>query len=76
MGTNYTIHIGKRSGLPEGSEPACQFEWAIPAGIIALLSANARVIEDEYGRQLSVGEFLALALHDDWVTDNIGERFS
>lgn len=76
MGTNYTIHIGKRSALPEGSEHASQFEWAIPAGIIALLSANAQVIEDEYGRAFSVGEFLALVLHDDWVTDNIGERFS
>lgn len=73
MGTNYTLHIGKRSALGAGQ---CAFTWAIPPGILSLLPPNAEVVESEYGERLTVGELMARIVADEPVFDSIGERFS
>lgn len=74
MGTNYTVRIGKRSSL--GGERGCVFTWAIPPAVLALLPANADVVQDEYGRDLTVGEFLVTVAGDEAAEDEIGTRFS
>lgn len=73
MGTNYYLHLGKRSSIGNGR---CSFTWAVsPPGSGEGLEPTIP-IQDEYGRELTVGEFLDLIKDDEIIVDHIGERFS
>ena len=54
MGTNFTLHIGKRSAT--GVEGGL-FTWAVNPHILRLLPRDTRV-ENEYGDRLTLGDLL------------------
>jgi len=73
VGTNYYIHIGKRSA---GPATGGIFTWAIPPGILGLLSPGAPIIQNEYGDSVTVGEFIAQLEGADSDHALVGQAFS
>lgn len=78
MGTNYYLHLGKRSAAGEGQ---CSFTWAVsPAALTPSarprLSLAAVAVQDEYGREMTLAEFLDLIGDDMPELAHIGQRFS
>jgi hypothetical protein len=74
MGTNYYLHLGKRSSIGQGR---CSFTWAVPpvSGSPAILRLCVTV-QDEYGREMTLSEFMAAIAEDEQRVDQVGERFS
>jgi 3-deoxy-D-manno-octulosonate 8-phosphate phosphatase KdsC-like HAD superfamily phosphatase len=74
VGTNYYLHLGKRSSIGDGR---CSFTWAVPP-----VDATARIIRlcatvrDEYGGEQTLAEFMGIISEDQQQVDHIGERFS
>ena len=80
MGTNYYLHLGKRSATPASDPVPCGFHWAIPPTVLDDLGPDvdrdSSVIEDEYGRRLTIEEFEALIRWDGQDRTMVGEEFS
>lgn len=55
MGTNYYLHLGKRSAAGKGK---CVFTVA------SEVAYNTATVQDEYGREMSYPEFLDLISAD------------
>ena len=73
MGTNFYLHLGKRTAGPAGRP--CTFIWA--AARHELVSQQeGPVIEDEYGRVLTWAQFYDLTGADISDERQIGEAFS
>lgn len=74
MGTNYYLHLGKRSSIGEGR---CSFTWATPP--VNATGATMRLcatVHDEYGREMTLPEFMTMIADDEQRRDRIGQRFS
>lgn len=79
MGTNYYLHLGKRSSIGQG----CSFTWATPPpGSSQRPTAwpwpipPTITVIDEYGCEQSLGEFFELVNEDEQRLERIGQRFS
>ena len=73
MGTNYYLHLGKRSSAGAGN--GCRFNQAVDLEAIAR-AVPSGTVQDEYGREMSLSEFLDMVGDDEKRTDSIGQRFS
>ena len=75
MGTNYYLHLGKRSAVV-GDLPG---RFTIAAGLEAVLASvpgTAPVIQDEDGHRLTVAEFMARIANDIRDPGQIWTEFS
>jgi hypothetical protein len=73
MGTNYSIHIGKRTSRGKGK---CGFIWAVDPDTLHVLGPHVALVEDEYGGVTSLAEFLEHVAHDEQEFGSIGREFS
>jgi hypothetical protein len=75
MGTNYTLHLGKSVGGAEGPE----FIWAVPAGgrprPSILVPLDSCTVTNEYGKELTWGEFAEFVEKRIQNTTNVGTNF-
>lgn len=80
MGTNYYLHLGKRIGGPNGTT---RFTWAVnlelPTSeegikVVADHIPKGATVQDEYGHEMTFGEFLELSDRDERDTSALGQR--
>ena len=73
MGTNFYLHLGKRSWQGDGKP--LLFTWAIRSLAWPTAWADVTVI-DERGIEITLGEFLANIAKDEQNYESIGQAFS
>lgn len=74
MGTNYYLHLGKRSVLAKGK--GCVYHVAATCDLPIPRHPTASVIEDEYGKRYTLLEFSELVMHDELDYSSLWEEFS
>jgi len=78
MGTNYYLHLGKRSSQGQG-KPALM-TWAVEAGPACrrevIWVADGVTVQDEYGKEMTWAEFLRLVALDACDHAHHGQAFS
>jgi hypothetical protein len=78
MGTNYYLHLGKRTSQGEG-EPS-KFTWAVnrhfPLVGDVPMNIAPGTVQDEYGREMSWIDFYEMIGRDVSDESHIGEQFS
>lgn len=82
MGTNYYLHLGKRTGRQDGGT---RFTWAVnlelPTSeegirVVADYIPKGTTVQDEYGNEMTFEEFLERSDRDERDTSALGQRFS
>lgn len=74
MGTNYFLHLGKRSA--DRQDGRCTLTTAVHLRLADHMKPEARVIEDEYGNRFTLAEFDELTKRDVLDHTHVGEEFS
>lgn len=71
MGTNYYLHLGKRSATGNGKS---MFTPTIPLPPVPY--PGGVTVINEYGEEMSFGDFWNMIKDDHYDLDYLGERFS
>lgn len=72
MGTNYYLHLGKRTS--QGTGKPHRFQWATPVN--RDLIPGGTTVMDEYGREYEFRDWLVLVMDDEDDFEAIGQWFS
>jgi hypothetical protein len=74
VGTNYYLHIGKRTSQGVGHPP--KFSWAVGRGRGVLEHFGDTAVIDEYGNEMTWAEFYMKIQADVSDESTIGDNFS
>ena len=78
MGTNYYLHLGKRSN--QGKGLPLKFSWAVDRHFPLVGNVPSRIgpvtVQDEYGNEYTWTEFYEMISRDVSDETSIGQAFS